>query len=492
VRRLSLSARLSLAFALLLVAFWASSAWLQVRASRQQEQEAVQRLSYGLAEHIAQNTALVDSAGLNSGAVRNLFHMLMVVNPSVEVYLLGRDGHIESHAAPQGRLRRDRVNLEPVRRFLAGAPLPILGDDPRGDARAKVFSAAPLRSNGRDVGYVYVVLHGEAHDALSADAAASSGLRSALWSMALVGVLALAAGVIAFRSITRPLRALTHEVQRLDDAGLAAAAAAPVPVLAPDAERDEIAVLRHAFAQMAARIARQWHELVQQDQQRRELVANISHDLRTPLTSLHGYLETMMVKADQLDDAERRRYLETALSQSRKVGQLAQQLFELARLEYGAIKLERESFSLADLLQDLFHKFELAAESRQLGLTAHFDPDVPAVNADFGMIERVLTNLLDNAIRHTPPGGEVRVELQHVAGEVSVQVSDTGPGIPAPLRADLFQRPSVLSKAQTERGAGGLGLLIVQRILRLHGSDIRLIDLPERGAVFRFALAIAG
>jgi signal transduction histidine kinase len=236
---------------------------------------------------------------------------------------------------------------------------------------------------------------------------------------------------------------------------------------------------------MTQRIAEQWRELTRQDQQRRELFANISHDLRTPLTSLHGYLETLLVKADMLDLAERRRYLEIALAQSRKVSRLSQELFELARLEYGVVKPEKEHFALADLVQDVFQKFELSAEARQQRLVADIAPSLPAVTADLGMIERVLTNLLDNAIRHTPAGGEIVVQLRPDEAGVRVEISDTGPGIPSELRTALFTRPMFSSAGGR---SGGLGLVIVQRILQLHGSDIRLLPRPEKGAVFSFLL----
>ena len=155
--------------------------------------------------------------------------------------------------------------------------------------------AAPLKVNGRDAGYVYIVLFGEERDSLAAHLSADSVLRSTLWSMGLVTLLGLLAGLAAFHLITRPLRQLTEAVRHLQADGLTA-----------------------------------------QQQQPSELFANISHDLRTPLTSLHGYLETLLVKADMLAEVERRRYLEIALGQSAKVGRLAQELFELARLEYGA------------------------------------------------------------------------------------------------------------------------------------------------------------
>jgi hypothetical protein len=119
---------------------------LQMRANTRHEQEVVQRLSLGLAEHIAQRSELMDTSGMRDAAVRALFGQLMAVNPSVEVYLLDDQGRILGHDAPSGHLVRNRVDVAPLRRLLAGAPLPILGDDPRSADGRKVFSAAPDRA----------------------------------------------------------------------------------------------------------------------------------------------------------------------------------------------------------------------------------------------------------------------------------------------------------------------------------------------------------
>ena len=484
---LTLTQRLSAVFAVLLLACCGVSAWLQIRSNDVHEMEVVQGLSKGLAEHIARNAELMDANGLKPDAVRRLFGQLMVVNPSVEVYLLDSSGHIDGHAAPAGHLKRDHVDLAPVRRLLDGDPLPILGDDPRSVDGRKVFSAAPLRQDGHDAsGYIYVVLLGEAHDQLAARGVASEALQTTLWSMGLVALLCLLAGLTAFALITRPLRRLTDAMRHLDAQGEPAAMpVVPVPHGGESETNDEIAVLEAAFGQMAERIGDQWRTLTRQDQERRELLANISHDLRTPLASLHGYLETLSLKADTLNEADRHRYLAIALDQSRKVGGLAQALFELARLEHGFVQPSLEHFSLTDLVQDVFQKFELAAEARNVRLVAILPRHVPAVVADLGMIERVLTNLLDNAIRHTPSSGAVEVELVHQEGKVSVTVSDTGPGIPRELLDGLFRRPFNVGGA---RRGGGLGLLIVYRMLELNHSHIRLVDRADRGATFCFAL----
>lgn len=485
---LTLSQRLSLVFSILLLACCGASAWLQIRANIMHEKEVVQGLSRGLARSIALDAQLMhteDAQALGPDMVRRLFSRLMDVNPSVEVYLLDMDGRVVGHAAPAGALKRDHVSLDPIRRLLANEPLPIQGDDPRSDKGRKVFSAAVLRADEKKVGYIYVILQSEEHDRLAARATASSVLRATLWSMVVVAGLVLIAGLIAFRLITRPLRRLTTSMRQLDTKADQLVLPAPVGT----GPRDEIAVLEHAFGDMAARINEQWTTMRQLDHDRREVVANISHDLRTPLGALHGYLETLSLKDGTLTAAERQHYLGIALSQSQKVGRLAQALFELARLEHGSVQPELEPFSLSDLIQDVFQKFELQASERELRLMATLPHPAPMVRADLGMLERVLTNLFDNAIRHTPAGGEVEITVQPAAGgKVTVTVEDTGPGVPAALRDNLFRRPVAL---QGEYRVGGLGLLTVNRILQLHHSKIELVSEPGLGAVFRFTLDAA-
>lgn len=481
---LTLTQRLAIVFAVLLLVCSGTSAWLQVRSNRMHELEVVQALSRDVAESIARDAKLTDANGLMPNAVRNLFNQLMMVNPSVEVYLLEPDGRIVGHAAPEGRLRRDRVDLEPVHRFLDGQMLPILGDDPRSRDGRKVFSAAPLSVNGRQVGFIYVVLLGEAHDLLAARGSADAVLKTALLSIGMVGLLCLAAGLVAFALITRPLRRLTDSVRQFDMNGVPPEIPARLPEES-DRSHDEIAVLDAAYRQMVLRIGEQWEALTRQDRERRELIANVSHDLRTPLSSLHGYLETLLLKDAILEPAERRRYLGIALDQSQKVGALSQSLFELARLEYGFVQPELEPFSLVDLVQDVFQKFELAAESRHIALTADFSSGLPAVSGDLGMIERVLSNLLENALRHTPEGGTIKVGMRAAGHAVDVTVSDSGPGIPPELREGLFRRPFTVGGARRD---GGLGLRIVHKMLELHGVTISLVESGAPGATFRFSL----
>jgi signal transduction histidine kinase len=490
MQRLSFSQRLSAVFIVLLLACCAASVALQMRGSERHEQEVIQRLSLDLAPQIARYPELMEPRGFNPSAVSGLFDKLMAVNPSVEVYLLDAGGRIQSYSAPEGAVKRLQVDLAPVRRLLGGGALPIFGDDPRSSDGRKVFSAAPLKAAGRDAGYVYVILQGESRESLAARVNAGSAANAMLWSMALVALLGLVAGLAAFRLITRPLRTLTEAVRGLETQGMSWLPQAR-PLLRQAARSGgEIALLGQSFERLAQRTQEQWQALRNQDQQRRELFANLSHDLRTPLTSLHGYLETLRMKSEVLEPQEQRRYLDIALEQSRKVGRLAQEMFELARLEYGVVKPEMEQFFLTDLLQDVFQKFELAVEAKHQRLVADIAPGLPPITADLAMMERVLMNLIDNAVRAAPEGGEITVELQpHAQGGIEVTLRDTGPGISAALQEHLFERPAFTGYAAAQGArSGGFGLMIVHRILQLHESTIRLMSRPGAGAVFRFVL----
>lgn len=482
---ISLWQRLSLAFTLLLLACCGLAGWLQIRASTEHEQYTIQHLSKGLAEHISSHSVLMDPKGIDRANLGKLFDMLMVVNPGIEVYLLDTNGKVLAHQAPEGHVKLSQVRVQPIQQFLQGRSELILGDDPRQPDHPNVFSAAPVKVQGVTTGYVYVILQGESHLAASQSEGINPSVTAALYALGAIALIGIVAGWMTFGWITRPLRQLTASVQSLSIGD--AAPGSDTATASSSRQGHEVDQLREAFERMQSRIQEQWRELLRQDQVRRELIANVSHDLRTPLTAMHGYLETIKVKSDQLDADSRNKYLDLALAQSLKVGKLARELFELARLEYGSVQLAPEQFSMVDLVQDVFGKTELAAQQKNIQLVADFPEALPTVVADVGLIERVLTNLIDNAIRHSHANSMARITLVEQTGRVWVRVIDYGEGIAQGLRAALFSRPSPFgSKQLGERG--GLGLLIVRRILQLHDSDIEWADTPGGGTTFSFAL----
>ena len=488
IRRLSLSQRLTLVFTAILLICAVTACAVQLRGSSQYGNAMVQRLSADLARQIVASEPLLDPQGrVNRPTLAALFDRLMTLNPAVELYLVSPQGDLLADAAPPGHIQRQRISIADIHRFLAADGWPVYGDDPRSSAR-KVFSAAPIRQQGELRGYLYIILQGERFNTLARSAWQDTLRSTVLWSLLMVLVCGALAGLLVWYWVTRPVRRLTAKVQGLDQDSLAAIKrlAQETPELNPG---NEVALLRNRFIELARQIASQWESLADSDRQRREFVANISHDLRTPLTSLLGYLETLSLKAETLSVEDNRHYLAIALRQGHKVRHLSQQLFELARLEHGSIRPQLEPFAIAELVQDVAQKFDLAIETRRLTLAIETPRGLPLLNADVSMIERVITNLLDNAVRHTPPGGTIRLRLWQEDGAVHVEVADSGPGIEPGRREQLFTRPSALARREQSEDRGGLGLLIVRRMLELHGGGIRLME-SAGGACFRFFVPV--
>ncbi|HKW84935.1 MAG TPA: ATP-binding protein, partial [Burkholderiaceae bacterium] len=216
---------------------------------------------------------------------------------------------------------------------------------------------------------------------------------------------------------------------------------------------------------------------------RRDLIANVSHDLRTPLVSIRGYLEVLAAKHEVLDPAQRRSYLDTAVRQSEHLGTLIDELFELAKLDFKGITLQREAFQLAELVSDVLQKFRLMAAGRQVALELDASHELPLVHADLGLIERAFDNLIGNALKHTPAGGCVTIRLHAGDGRVVADVIDTGAGIAANDLPFIFDR---FYRGGGSAGAG-LGLAITRRIVELHAGTITVESSPA-GSRFRFGV----
>ena len=461
---------------------------LSVTTARLHFQEINQRLNETVAQNIVKRDLLIHGGEIDGPAFEKAFDDLMVVNPAIELYLTDPEGAILAFSAPPGKVVRPRIALAPVRAFLDGdAEFPIRGDDPRHLERQKVFSAAPIMDGAELQGYLYIVLGGEAYDSVVAMFQTSYILRLSTGIAILSLLLALVAGLLAFKFLTQRLRRLAAEMDAFRRSEFRTPARLPfAPRRAP---RDEIDQLGQTFQQMSERITEQFQQLQRADSSRRDLVANVSHDLRTPLTALQGYLETLRLKLGSLARDEQARYLDLALEHSGRLGQLVEELFELATLENLDLKLSFEPFSLAELVQDVSQKYHLAAEKKHLRLETDIPRSDAFVSGDIGLIERVLDNLIDNAIKYTAEGGTIRLTLIPGEADVTASVTDTGRGISAAALPHIFERfyRAEAGGRDTTQGTG-LGLAIAERILSLHGSACEVESTPGQGSVFSFHL----
>jgi signal transduction histidine kinase len=454
------------------------------------QREVNQKLNSKLAEQIVSEKLLMKDNRVNQEALKEIFHMLMVINPSIEIYLLDRQGFILAYSAPKGRVKRQRVDLEPVKRWLGDdLTIPLVGDDPRDPERKKVFTAARIPKQGELEGYLYVILGGEIYENVVQKLKGSYILQLSAWMITASLLFAMVAGLILFAVLTRRLKRLAsvmdafrggETVKRID-----------LPLTGNEGSADEIDRLGTTFKEMAERIDGQMQELRESDALRRELVANVSHDLRTPIATLQGYIETLLMKDNLLKSEERRSYLDVAIKHCERLSRLVGELLELAKLESDEISLEREPFNLSELVQDVIQKFELRAAEKQIDLRTNLQAELPFANADIGLIERVLENLIENAIHYTPQGGFIRLALTPEGENIAVQVIDTGRGIPAEELPHVFNRFYRSDKGRVgEEGHSGLGLAITRRILELHDRSIEVTSSPESGTTFTFHIPV--
>jgi len=478
----SLYWRLAAVFLLLLAVLALVYVYVTAYTAEMYFEDATQRLNAMVAPSIAHKIRPIVNGTIDPAAVRRLFDDAMVINPSAEVYLLDTAGVIIAYAAPDSLIRRKSVNLAPVLSFIRGtAAPPIAGDDPRSATGRKVFSAAPLEEDHVLRGYLYVILGGEEFDSVARFLLGSYALRLGLRAMWLTLAGAAAIGLIAFRWITRSLRDAIAAVRRFQNGDHGARV--------PATSSREVGALAAAFNEMADTIGAQIEQIRTMDNLRRDLVANVSHDLRTPLVSIHGYIETILMKEESLGREDRERYLRTVLQSTERLKKLVDELFELSRLEASDSRPVPEDFPIAELVQDVVQKHQILAERRGVKIATDVPRDLPFVYADIALMERVFQNLLDNAIKFTPRGGTVTITLAPAGGEVNVTVADTGEGIPRDELPHVFERFRRGRRPGDDQSAGaGLGLAIVKKILDKHGLTISVTSTPRQGTAFSFRL----
>lgn len=480
---LRLSAVLLVLFTLLAAVFLLTlSRWSGTYLDEQSQKTQGMLAGYMAREHHAIGVDVLDVSSMAT-----LFKFVAIVNPVAQAYLLDPNGRILAQSDAKADLLRKTVGLDPIHAYLnRSRPLPILGDDPRERQRQRIFSVAKLGTEDKVIGYVYVTLAGGNPLSLQELWMGSQNFKVA--SLLLIVCLAFAflTGLLLFRFLTNRLHRLTRAVEDFKERQYTEEMQIP-PYSKPG---DEIDRLTEVFGDMGHRIIDQIRRLERIDHDRRTSITNASHDLRTPLTAMQGYLETLLIKHDRLDDAQRHRYIEIAHKHSVRLQTLVSEMFDLARLDSPDLATQREMFALDELVVDITQKFQLAADQKTVSLIASVPRESCFVLADVAMIERVFENLLGNALRHTAPHGKVEVILTKTAAGIQVQVNDNGEGIPADMLESVFER--FVAGRQPAQPRSGLGLAIVKRIIELHGATVRLESEVDKGTSISFELALAG
>lgn len=451
-------------------------------------QEASQRLNAEIAPHIADENQCFINGEPNEEVLKAVFHDVMVINPSIEVYLLDLNGKIISFYPSDSDLQVDYIDLKLVNEFIrTGGKEFVIGIDPKNPQAEKVFSAAPSYENGELMGYVYVILASEEFISTMQFLFDSYILRIGLRSMSITLAAAVIITLIALGFIMSNVKRITNVVSEFQNGNLSARIR--------QKRKDELGEIADTFNEMADKIVQNMEEMKTMDNLRRELVANVSHDLRTPLATIQGYLETILIKSDSLTEDEKKKYVQIIHSSATRLNKLVGELFELSKLEAREAKPKPEPFSFAELVQDVYQKNLILTKEKNIEFTYDLPHNIPYVYADIGMMERVLQNLIENAIKFTPEGGKILMRLDHLNDRVKISIRDNGYGIrqkDIPHILDRYGkgRNIISAKDKPVTDGLGIGLSIVKKILEIHDSELIVESVEGKGTVFSFDIPV--
>ena len=478
--------RLALGLLLIFVIKGSYLLWAFEQSSELAQQEISQKLHLQLADVIADDINLSEDGSFNQKELKEAFHRVMQIGSSIELYILDPQGKILTYDAPDEKVKRTYIDLKPIKKFIKKEELPILGDDPRAEWKMKIFSASEVRDDDNNLkGYLYIIIGGEDYDTIVTDLSINKAWDISLQSIISALVFLLAASLILFYAITRPLNRLSRDVNHFEKSGFK-----ELPPSKKTNNNDEIQQLRQSFQHMGKRIITQIKYLEEQDKLRREFLAYVSHDLRTPLAGMRAYLETLSIKHNELSPEKRQEFIDNTLLNNQRLGTMIDELFELARLDHGEIEIHQESFILSDLLSDLYAGLSVLANEKGIHLVMDC-PDMGLnVYADVARLERILQNLISNAIYYTPTGSTVTTLISQTNnGNVKISVQDTGKGIPETELPYIFQPYyRAIDGKKTRQDGSGLGLAITQRLLALHGSTLHVESKENQGTLFYFTL----
>ncbi|WP_143870252.1 sensor histidine kinase [Catenovulum sediminis] len=482
----SLANQLALIIGLLFLAATAVLFQWYLHSSEQFTHEVEQKLHQELAHHLIHDSPSLQQGIIEIAALKPVFHTQMLLGPEWEFYATDADGNILAYSAPEGVVKLNKINLQPIKNFINGANFPLYGDDPRTPGGHKIFSAAPiLTPNGALSGYLYVIIGGQKLDNTIALLADSKVLKDSLVILALTILFGLLAMFLAIHTVTKPLKKLSQRTSSYVQNDFAHLQSDDKPLCAAK----EIQELERSFSQSAKHIKHQLSQIKSTEQLRRELLSHVSHDFRTPLTALNGYLETWLISPTDKRSDE---LIKIALKNGQQISQLVEALFELARLESGDIKLYPEPVNLVELAHDVMQRLSFQAEQAKISLKLeHPQNNYPIARADIAKLERILVNLIDNAIRHSQANDVVTLAIVPQKENICISVQDTGTGIPKNELQAIFEAKYRATNSRGKNHHAGLGLAIVRHLLNMHNSDIQVSSEAQKGTCFSFALAYA-
>lgn len=426
-------------------------------ATSEYYQASTQLLNKDAAQRIAQLSSPFSKEGIDHQKADSVFNNTMIISPNMEVYFLDPDGMVKYYYAPDSLIKERKIPIDNIITYLHDPIHLIKNTDPRDPGSPKIFSAAAVRSEGKKIGYIYVILASKEYRNVTEFVFKS---RVGGWATKVFFMIILATVIFSLLYTSRLQKRFNHVISVLDQFK-----EGDLNVRFRIGAKDEFFPIADAFNKMVAMLDSNFARLKLLEDERRTFLANISHDLRTPLAVARGYTETLLMDSKD-NQAEQRDHFEMILNKIMQVEKLVLQIFELTKMESVNFTPQKEPFVFSEILQETIKGAEFQAKQKNITVSCENCEDSTLIEADISMMERVVQNLLENAVKYTPQEGEITVKLSREPGRLILLLENNGKLI-IPEILDWVNKDTT-EDTLTRPKQAGLGLALVKRILSLH------------------------
>ena len=447
-------------------------------------QASTQLLNKDVATHIAKFTSPFTNSGIDKQKADSVFQNAMVLSPSSEVYFLDTGGNVIDYHASEQDIKEWHIPVQPIQKYIAtGGNEYIKGVDPKDPAYSKIFSAAEVQGSKSKLGYIYVILDSKKSEGIMDVLFGGHALTLAIQAFVVIILLSFLFSFLYLKRIRKNFNRMIGVLERFENGDYEARFTLK--------QSDELEPVTHAFNKMADLLSATISKLTRSEQERKNFIAIISHDLRTPLSIARGYAETLLLKKGEMDisEEEQEQHSHLIYNKMLQIENMVRQLFELSKIDAVEFKPRLEPFVLSEIVQETINTFQMVASEKKVSLKCVQCLYHVWVNADISMMERVVQNLADNALKNTPEGGLVQVAITVEGEQLRFAIENEGP----PLSDELlnwtnhYNDEDFITIKRPQKA--GLGLLIVQKILHLHYTSLKVQAFDGKN-IFTFNLPV--
>lgn len=445
-------------------------------------QSTTQLTDKDVAAHIARFASPFEEKGINKTIADSVFYNAMVLNPNIEVYFLDTTGKIMYYQSPDSTIKLWEIPLSNIQKLIQSKGEDyIKGPDPKNPSEQKVFSAAEVFSSEKKLGYIYVILGSNTYTNASNMLFGSRIMNFAVIAFCIILVLSVALSILYVNRLQRSFKKIIAVLNEYMKGNL--------DVRFNMNENDEFAPITDSFNKMATLLSYNIDKLKQTEQERKNFIATISHDLRTPLSVAKGYTETALTKINKgdINKPEIDAFMQLVHKKLQQIEIMVHDLFELSRMESIHFTPNKEPFIFSEILNEIYNVSEKIATGKNIKMSCDGCEDISWINADIRMMERVVQNLFDNALKYTPAEGTIHIRLEKNQGTLILSFTNSGNA----LSDELINWVNITARQTTDAviikpANSGLGLLIVKKILELHDYSFHVQ--PENDNLISFII----